>query len=87
MKALSHNIFQVADGEVIQLVTTIDNPPFLAAYTTPPHGSTWTETKRTTTSDTRKFKCPATSGQQVVFTVSCAEAIPAGAPIAPLSMR
>jgi hypothetical protein len=80
MKALLHNTFQVAPGEVIQLVTTIDNPPFLAGYTTPPHGSKWASVKRTNTSDTRQFTSPTTSGQQVVLAVSCAEAIPTGAP-------
>jgi len=80
MKALLHNMFQVAPGEVIQLVTVIDNPPFVAGYTTPPHGSTWANVKKARTSDTRQFTSPGTSGQQVVFAVSCAEAIPTGAP-------
>jgi hypothetical protein len=80
MKALLHNMFQVTPREVIRLVTEIDNPPFVAGYTTPPHGSTWAKERRTNTSDTREFTCPNTSGQQVTFAVSCAEAIPSGAP-------
>jgi phage baseplate assembly protein gpV len=80
MKALLHNTFQVAPGEVIRVITTIDNPPFLAGFTTPPHGSAWANVKQTKTSDTREFTSPGASGQQVIFSISCAEAIPAGAP-------
>ena len=80
MKALTHSIFQVASGEVIQLATTIDNAPFLAAYTTPPQGSSWVGIKRAKTSDNRQFTCPSISGEHVIFAVSCGEAIPPGAP-------
>jgi phage baseplate assembly protein gpV len=80
MKALLHNTFQVGAGEVIQLATKVDNPPLLAGYTTPPHGSKWAKVKKTNATDTREFTCPGTTGQQVTFAVSCAEAIPTGAP-------
>lgn len=80
MKSLSHNTFQVAPGESIELITAVDNPPFLAGYTTPPHGSAWVNINRTTSNDTRSFACPGIVGQNVTFAVSCDEAIPIGAP-------
>jgi hypothetical protein len=76
------NTYLCDPGETIQVVTTIDNPPFLAAFPDHPYNGKWASVTPDwgNLKDTRTFVCSPAGGPPISFTVSYDEKIPDDAP-------
>jgi hypothetical protein len=76
------NTYLCDPGEEIQVVTILDQPPFLAQFPQEPLNGTWltAATDQDRLIDTRTFNCNQAGGKPVVFEVAYEEQIPNDAP-------
>ena len=76
------NTYVCDTGEEIQVVTTVDHPPFLAQFPDQPRNSKWESVTPDwgNLKDMRTFLCSGSAANPVTFVVAYKSEIPDGAP-------